>query len=246
MGRDRLPDRFAEWQAQIDDTERDARVDDLLARVPRGADVLELGCGAGGPTTQRLAAHGRLTRRRHLRRAARRARERIPGATFIHGDAATAVELPEGGFDAVVSLYALNNLPRRGARRVFRSHPRLAAARRALPSDRLPPPTCPAWQGDWLGRRHVLQRLGRRHDPAACRRGRPRGRRPPGRVDAGAARARSAGSGCSLAADERRPAAAAEVDHGAGEGEQDEREGGDDERTSGACAQDALGARSFR
>ena len=104
---------------QIDDTERDARVDDLLARVPRGADILELGCGAGGPTTQRLAAHGRLTGVDISAEQLRRARERIPAATFIHGDAA-AVELPDGAFDAVVSLYALNNLPREELGALFR------------------------------------------------------------------------------------------------------------------------------
>jgi SAM-dependent methyltransferase len=148
-GWDQIPDRFAEWQARIDDTERDARVDDLLARVPRGADILELGCGAGGPTTQRLAAHGRVTGVDISAEQLERARERIPAATFIHGDAAT-VELVDGGFDAVVSLYALNNLPREELGALFgRIHGWLRPGGLFLAS--LAASDLPAWQGDWLG-----------------------------------------------------------------------------------------------
>jgi cyclopropane fatty-acyl-phospholipid synthase-like methyltransferase len=148
-GWDQIPDRFADWQAQIDDTERDARVDDLLGRVQPGADILELGCGAGGPTTQRLAAHGRLRGVDISAEQLRRARERVPAATFIHGDAAT-VELPDSGFDAVVSLYALNNLPREELLALFQ---RICGWLRpgGLFLASLPATDLPAWQGDWLG-----------------------------------------------------------------------------------------------
>ncbi|MFF3216119.1 class I SAM-dependent methyltransferase [Streptomyces sp. NPDC002886] len=40
----------------------------------------------------------------------RRARELVPGAGFTRADAATS-ELPQGSFDAVVSLYALIHVP---------------------------------------------------------------------------------------------------------------------------------------
>ncbi len=146
---DQLPDRFAEWQAQIDDSERDARVDDLLARLPRGADILELGSGAGGPTTQRLATHGRLTGVDISAEQLKRARERIPAAMFIHGDAAT-VELLDSSFDAVVSLYALNNLPREELGALFgRIRGWLRPGGLFLAS--LAASDLPAWQGDWLG-----------------------------------------------------------------------------------------------
>ena len=126
-----------------------AIVDDLLAHVPRGADILELGCGAGGPTTQRLAAHGRLTGVDISAEQLKRARDRIPAATFVHGDAAT-VELPDGGFDAVVSLYALNNLPREELGALFRRiHGWLRPGGLFLAS--LAASDLPAWQGDWLG-----------------------------------------------------------------------------------------------
>jgi SAM-dependent methyltransferase len=41
----------------------------------------------------------------------RRARERVPGATFLHADF-TQVELERASFDAVVSFYVLNHVPR--------------------------------------------------------------------------------------------------------------------------------------
>jgi len=148
-GWDQLPDRFAEWQARIDDAERDARVDDLLRRLPAGADILELGCGAGGPTTQRLAASGQLTGVDISAEQLRRARDRIPAARFVHGDAAT-IELPAAGFDAVVSLYPLNNLPREELLTVFRRiHAWLRPGGQFLAS--LPASDVPAWQGEWLG-----------------------------------------------------------------------------------------------
>jgi len=149
LGWDRIPDRFAAWQAQIDDTERDARVDDLLTRVPHGADILELGCGAGGRTTLRLATHGRLTGVDISAEQLRRAREHVPEARFIHADLAT-VDLPDRSFDAVVSLYALNNLPRDELGALFgRIHAWLRPRGLLLAS--LPAADLPFWQGEWLG-----------------------------------------------------------------------------------------------
>ena len=148
-GWDRIANRFADWQAEIDDAERDTRVDDLLARIPSGADILELGCGAGGRTTRRLAAHGRLTGVDISAEQLRRARERVPEARFIHADLAT-VDLSDRSFDAVVSLYALNNLPREELGAVFRRiHGWLRPGSPFLAS--LPATDLPYWQGEWLG-----------------------------------------------------------------------------------------------
>ena len=122
----------------------------LLADLDRGAAILEIGCGSGGL----LAYLGRrgFSHARGVDISAEqleRARERVPAATFIHGDAAT-VELPDGAFDAVVSLYALNNLPREELGALFRRiHGWLRPGRLFLGS--LAASDLPAWQGDWLG-----------------------------------------------------------------------------------------------
>jgi hypothetical protein len=109
-GYDAIADRFAAWQGLIADDTRLAYLDDLLARLPERPDVLELGVGAGIRSSQILAEHGRLTGVDLSREQLRRAKERLPGATLVHGDV-TKVELPSASFDAVVSFYVLNNLP---------------------------------------------------------------------------------------------------------------------------------------
>lgn len=82
---------------------------ETLARIPAGADVLELGCGPG-------AEAGRLSKDRTYTGVDISgvmigiAREQVPSATFIEHDL-TSIDLPDGSFDAVVSLYVLGHLP---------------------------------------------------------------------------------------------------------------------------------------
>ena len=54
-GYDHIADRYLEWAAQIDDRARARHTTALLSRVPDGARVLDLGCGAGVPSTRALA-----------------------------------------------------------------------------------------------------------------------------------------------------------------------------------------------
>jgi SAM-dependent methyltransferase len=86
-------------------------VEDLLGRLPESPDILELGCGRAEEPTLRMAARGRLTGIDISKEQLRRARERCSGANFVHADA-TTIELAPGSFDAVVSLYAFNHVPR--------------------------------------------------------------------------------------------------------------------------------------
>jgi predicted TPR repeat methyltransferase len=148
-GYDAVADRFAEWEAQIADETRHRYVAELLELLPERPDVLELGVGAGVESSRLLAARGRLTGIDLSREQLRRARERLPGATLIHGDY-TEAELPPTSFDAVVSLYVLNNLPQPELGPLMR---RIAAWLRPggwfLAS--LPASDNPGWRGDWLG-----------------------------------------------------------------------------------------------
>lgn len=148
-GYDAIADRFAEWQSRIADETRLAYLADLLELLPERPDVLELGVGAGVQSSRILAAQGRLTGVDISREQLSRARERLPGATLIHGDF-TSVELPQASFDAVVSFYVLNNLPQdelgplltRVAGWLRRGGWFLAS---------LPSSDNPGWRGDWLG-----------------------------------------------------------------------------------------------
>jgi cyclopropane fatty-acyl-phospholipid synthase-like methyltransferase len=82
-----------------------------VERIPEGADVLELGCGAGLPMTARLAESRRLTGVDISPEQVERARRNVPNATFIAADM-TALDLEAGSFDAVVAFYAFTHVPR--------------------------------------------------------------------------------------------------------------------------------------
>lgn len=60
---------------------------DLLKKLSAGADVLELGCGAGVPVTQVLIEHGLNVTGNDISAAQiALAREHVPKATLIQGD----------------------------------------------------------------------------------------------------------------------------------------------------------------
>jgi methyltransferase family protein len=130
-GYDTMADRFAAWQREIEGSTQIERVEALLALLPEQPDILELGVGAGVQSSRLLAERGRLTGVDISAEQLRRARERVPGATFLHGDF-TQLELEPESFDAVVAAYVLNHVAG-GARAAPRARRSLAAARRPLP-----------------------------------------------------------------------------------------------------------------
>ena len=146
---DAIADRFAEWQRGIEGSTRLDRVEELLALLPPEPDVLELGSGAGVQSTRVLAERGRLTGVEISAEQLRRARERIAGATFVHGDL-TSVAFDPGSFDAVVSFYVLNHVPREElgpllARVADWLRPGGRFLANFAASDN------PGWRGEWLG-----------------------------------------------------------------------------------------------
>jgi SAM-dependent methyltransferase len=117
-GYDAMIDTWEAWAAQIRDDPRHEWADDLAARLPEYARVLELGCGGGTVETQELAARFRVTALDLSERQLERARLRVPQAEFVHGDL-TAVEFPAASFEAVVAFYSFNHVPRELLGRVF-------------------------------------------------------------------------------------------------------------------------------
>ncbi|MGI8643384.1 MAG: class I SAM-dependent DNA methyltransferase [Thermomicrobiales bacterium] len=111
-GYDQMAERYASWAGAIDDAQRERHVRLLLERLPEGASVLELGCGGGDPTTLILADRFALTGVDVSATQIARARQAIPGGTFVHADV-TKLELPADRFDAVVAFYMLTHIPRR-------------------------------------------------------------------------------------------------------------------------------------
>jgi SAM-dependent methyltransferase len=110
-GYDTGADAFAAWQRRITGSRRLERVGELLALLPDQPDVLELGSGAGVSSTRMLAGRARLTGVDFSAEQVRRARERLPDATFLHEDFTTTSFEPDS-FDAVVAFYVFNHVPR--------------------------------------------------------------------------------------------------------------------------------------
>jgi len=110
-GYDHIAERYVTWAAGVRVRERDHYTGVLLDALPVGAAVLELGCGAGTPTTRRLAERFAVTGVDISARQIALARRAVPQATLIHADM-TALEFSPGSFDAVCGFYAITHVPR--------------------------------------------------------------------------------------------------------------------------------------
>ena len=110
-GYDRIADRYLAWSALRPSAARLRGLELALAAIPRGAEVLELGCGAGIPMTAALADGRSVTGVDISGEQLRRARTNVPEATFLRADIAT-LDRPAQSLDAVVAFYSLTHLPR--------------------------------------------------------------------------------------------------------------------------------------
>jgi len=148
-GYDKIGDRFAEWRDRIVGDPRREWEEELVSRLQDGARVLELGCGAGVPDTQRLVGRFQVTGVDVSAEQVRRARVAVPEAEFIQADF-TALDLEPKSFDAVVSFYAFNHVPRELLTPTFvRIHRWLVP--RGLLMTALGTSDTEAWTGDFLG-----------------------------------------------------------------------------------------------
>jgi cyclopropane fatty-acyl-phospholipid synthase-like methyltransferase len=83
----------------------------VLQELDPGSSVLDLGCGSGDPADVAIARAYQVTGVDLSGEQIARARKNAPSGRYIHGDAA-AVEFPAASFDAVVSFYTLEHIPR--------------------------------------------------------------------------------------------------------------------------------------
>lgn len=110
-GYDAIAERYLEWSALRPSAVRLHYLERAIELIPPGADVLELGCGAGIPMTRALAADRRVTGVDISATQIELARKNVPAATFIEEDM-TSLEFPPASFDAVVAFYSLTHVPR--------------------------------------------------------------------------------------------------------------------------------------
>jgi cyclopropane fatty-acyl-phospholipid synthase-like methyltransferase len=83
----------------------------LMPRLPDGARILDVGCGAGVPVARELARRHHVTGVDLSGEMVNRARINVPEGTFVHADI-MARDFSPASFDAVVSFYAIFHIPR--------------------------------------------------------------------------------------------------------------------------------------
>jgi SAM-dependent methyltransferase len=148
-GYDVLADGFLAWSASIEDDPRERFLGSFAERLPNGARVLDLGCGAGVPSTQRLAERFAVVGVDISASQIALARRHVPDATFLHADL-TEVDFAEQSFAGITAFYAMSHVPRTEHAALFRRC-----------CDWLEPGglflatlgagELPDWTGDWLG-----------------------------------------------------------------------------------------------
>jgi phosphoglycerate dehydrogenase-like enzyme/SAM-dependent methyltransferase len=108
-GYDRIGPGYAAWVAEGEPEARSWFLGEVLTRLPKGSDVLELGCGPGTVAAELSAgrryigvdlSEGQLSIAHAL----------VPYATFVRGDL-TAMEFEPASFDGVVAFYVFMHVP---------------------------------------------------------------------------------------------------------------------------------------
>jgi SAM-dependent methyltransferase len=111
QGYDRMGGAYTKWALDGADPAREAYTRLLLEELPPGSRILDLGCGAGLPTTRALARRHRVIGVDLSFAQVARARRNVPQAAFLQADMAELALAPES-LDAIAAFYSLIHLPR--------------------------------------------------------------------------------------------------------------------------------------
>ncbi len=109
-GYNQVAERYLRWHASPDAT-TERFLDEVDERVPHGSLVLDLGCGAGVPVTQRMLDARRVVGIDVSPAQLSLAHSLVPDGQLVQGDV-TQLPFRPGAFDAAVALYSLVHVPR--------------------------------------------------------------------------------------------------------------------------------------
>ena len=148
-GYDRLADTYLEWGRKVTHDPRQRMLAEFMSRLPDGGRVLDLGCGAGLPSTGDLARRFRVVGVDISPVQLELARRNVPTAEFVPGDI-TEVDFADSTFDGVAAFYAISHVPREEHQRLFTDIFRWLVPG-GLFLATLGASDAPDWTGDWLG-----------------------------------------------------------------------------------------------
>ena len=148
-GYDAMAEHYLSWGRRVEGDPRARFVEEFSRRLPEGAQVLDLGCGAGVPSTQLLAERFKVVGVDISQAQLRLARENVPQASFIQADL-FELDFPDAAFAGITALYSISHVPREEHGELFR---RIGAW---LEPDGLLLASLgaggnPDWTGEWLG-----------------------------------------------------------------------------------------------
>jgi ubiquinone/menaquinone biosynthesis C-methylase UbiE len=96
-----------------------SQLDRLADSLPKGAKILDLGCGTGVPFDKYLVVRGfELTGVDFASNHIAAARENVPTATFIESDFST-LDFGTYKFDAIIAFYSIFHIPREEQQELF-------------------------------------------------------------------------------------------------------------------------------
>lgn len=119
-GYDQIAQTYLDWCGRFTDEARPRMLAELMDRLGGRSQVLELGCGAGIPCTQRLAERHDVFGVDLSSAQLDLARRNVPGARFVKADM-TSLEFEPGTFDAVAAFYSILHVPRAEQPALFRT-----------------------------------------------------------------------------------------------------------------------------
>ena len=108
-GYNAIADRYLAERTR--DSEDVRLLDDFMRRLTADARVLDAGCGAGIPISQRLSERFKVTGVDFSEAQIELAQKNVPNAAFLCGDM-TKLDFPENSFDGITSYYAIIHIPR--------------------------------------------------------------------------------------------------------------------------------------
>jgi ubiquinone/menaquinone biosynthesis C-methylase UbiE len=118
-GYDEMAEQYLVWSRAIEGDPRDRFLNELARRLRDGAHVLDLGCGAGVPSTKQLSERFEVVGVDISDEQLRLARANVSAATFVRGDL-SRLEFEDETFDGITAFYSISHVPREEHDAVFK------------------------------------------------------------------------------------------------------------------------------